>query len=119
MGDLQVHSIGDTIVTRILGVPTVDLIRRCQEQVVQLARSTARHKVLHDCLDMEAPVVQVPMSQWELDRLDESQLRLKRAILVPDAKLGYLARIAFAYQNEARVFYGDRLRALHWLSEEP
>jgi hypothetical protein len=102
-GALWVEISGDIIIARLRGEPTVELLRECQAQVVQLAREAGRARVLYDVLEMHPPHVDVPWSQRELDeKLGELQLR--RAIVVPTAKLAYLARLAFG-DGDYRVFY--------------
>ena len=45
-------------------------------------------------------------------------MRLKRAIVVPDSKLAYLARLAFG-EGDYRVFYDDIVGAVRWLTDPP
>jgi len=116
-GALWVEISGDIIIARLRGEPTVELLQECQAQVVQLAREAGRARVLYDVLEMHPPHVDVPWSQRELDeKLGELQLR--RAIVVPTAKLAYLARLAFG-DGDYRVFYNDIAAAVKWLSESP
>ena len=75
-----------------------------------------RGKVLYDTLEMEPPPVDVPWSQRELDA-GLGPVKLRRAIVVPNAKLAYLARLAFG-EGDYRVFYSDMIAAVKWLSEE-
>ena len=114
---LWVELVGELIIARVRGEPTVELLRECQDQVLFLARDAGRHRVLYDALEMLPPPVAVPWAQRELDeRLDG--LRLRRAIVVPNSKLAYLARLAFG-DGDYRVFYNDMIQALAWLSEPP
>jgi len=116
-GALWVEISGDIIIARLRGEPTVQLLQECQAQVVQLAREAGRARVLYDVLEMHPPHVDVPWSQRELDeKLGELQLR--RAIVVPTAKLAYLARLAFG-DGDYRVFYNDIAAAVKWLTETP
>lgn len=116
-GELWVEPIGDLIIARVRGEPTIELLKKCQEQVIFLAKDAGRAKVLYDVLEMTPPPVDVPWAQRELDEsLDGVQLR--RAIVVPSSKLAYLARLAFA-EGDYRVFYNDIAHALKWLTEEP
>jgi len=57
----------------------------------------------------------VPLEQR---RLDESLpgLRLRRAIVVPNTRLAYLARLAFG-EGDYRVFYNDITAAITLLSQ--
>lgn len=115
--NLWVELVGDLIVARVRGEPTVELLRECQNQVIALAREARRSKVLYDTLEMLAPPVAVAWSQRDLDE-QLGDLQLQRAIVVPNSKLAYLARLAFGEGNY-RVFYNDMLQPLLWLSEAP
>jgi hypothetical protein len=44
-------------------------------------------------------------------------IQLRRALVVPNSKLAFLARIAFG-EGDYRVFYNDRVAAVKWLSDE-
>jgi hypothetical protein len=116
-GALWVELSGDLIIARLRGEPTVELLKECQARVVHLARDAGRAKVLYDVLEMHPPHVDVPWSQRELDET-LGDLYLRRAIVVPTAKLAYLARLAFG-EGDYRVFYNDIAAALKWLTDTP
>ncbi len=116
-GSLWVELSGDLIIARVRGEPTVELLKECQQQVVSLARDAGRAKVLYDVLEMMPPPVDVPWSQRALDE-SLGELHLRRAIVVPTAKLAYLARLAFG-EGDYRVFYNDIAAAVKWLVETP
>ena len=59
--------VGDLIIARVRGEPTEALLRECQEQVLFLVKDAGRGKVLYDALEMEAPPVDIPWAQRELD----------------------------------------------------
>jgi hypothetical protein len=115
-GQAWVELVGDLVVARVRGEPTEELLRECQEQVLFLVRDAGRGKVLYDTLEMEAPPVDVPWSQRELDE-QLGPVQLRRAIVVPNSKLAYLARLAFG-EGDYRVFYNDFVAAVRWLSDE-
>lgn len=81
-----------------------------------LVRDAGRGKVLYDTLEMEPPPVDVPWSQRALDE-QLGSIRLRRAIVVPNSKLAYLARLAFG-EGDYRVFYNDMVAAIEWLSDD-
>jgi hypothetical protein len=115
---LWVEQVGDLIIARVRGTPSESLLRECQDRVVRIAQNTGGQrvqKVLYDALEMEAPAVDVPLSQRLLDE-SLSNLHLRRAIVVPNTRLAYLARLAFG-DGDYRVFYSDMTAALAWLSE--
>jgi hypothetical protein len=116
-GALWVDLSGDIIIARLRGEPTVELLQECQAQVVQLAHDAGRARVLYDVLEMHPPHVDVPWSQRALDE-KLGDLQLRRAIVVPTAKLAYLARLAFG-DGDYRVFYNDFAAAVKWLTEAP
>jgi hypothetical protein len=116
-GALWVELSGELIIARLRGEPTVELLGECQAQVVRLAREASRAKVLYDVLEMYPPHVDVPWSQRALDE-SLGDLYLRRAIVVPTAKLAYLARLAFG-EGDYRVFYNDIAAAVKWLTDTP
>lgn len=116
-GQQWVELVGDLVIARIRGEPTEQLLRETQEQVLFLVRDAQRGKVLYDTLEMTPPPVDVPWSQRSLDA-DLGPIQLKRAIVVPNSRLAYLARLAFG-EGDYRVFYNDIVAAIKWLSAEP
>ena len=117
-GQLWVEPIGDLIIARVRGQPSEALLRACQDRVLQIAKdagSKTTHRVLYDALEMESPPVDVPLAQRELDE-GLRDIRLRRAIVVPNTRLAYLARLAFG-EGDYRVFYSDIAAAVVWLSE--
>jgi hypothetical protein len=112
---LWIEPQGNLIVARIRGVPTESLLREAQQRIALLVKDTESTRVLYDALEMEAPSVEVPLSQWELDK-EIHLARLRRAIVVPNAKLAYLARLAFG-EGHHRVFYNDLTAAVRWLED--
>jgi hypothetical protein len=86
-----------------------------QEQVLFLVRDAGRGKVLYDTLEMEALPVDVPWAQRALDE-KLGVIKLERAIVVPNSKLAYLARIAFG-ERDYRLFYNNKVAAIKWLAE--
>ena len=115
-GQAWVELVGDLIIARVRGEPTAELLRETQNQVLFLVSDAGKGKVLYDTLEMEAPPVDVPWSQRELDE-QLGPVRLRRAIVVPNSRLAYLARLAFG-EGEYRVFYNDFIAAIKWLSED-
>jgi hypothetical protein len=111
---LWVEPIGDLIVARIRGEPTEALLRECHERVLLLVQDTGRGKVLYDTLEMQSPPVDVPLMQRKLDE-ELGDVHLRRAIVVPNTRLAYLARLAFG-EGDYRVFYSDITAAIKWLA---
>jgi hypothetical protein len=114
-GQYWVELVGDLVLVRVRGVPTAELLRECQEKVLFLVKDADKGKVLYDTLEMEAPPVDVPLAQQELDQ-ELGPTKLRRAIVVPNSRLAYLARLAFG-EGEYRVFYNDIVSAVKWLAD--
>jgi phosphoribosylaminoimidazole carboxylase (NCAIR synthetase) len=113
---LWVEPVGELVLARLRGMPTEALFVECQRQVLQILRDRGGGKVLYDALEMEAPPVEVALSQRTLDET-LGALKIRRAIVVPTRKLAYLARLAFG-QGNYRVFYNDISAAINWLGKE-
>ncbi len=116
-GELWVEPVGNLIIARVRGEPTIELLKECQERVLFLARDAGKAKALYDVLEMWAPPVDVPWAQRELDK-ELGDVQLRRAIVVPNTRLAFLARLAFG-EGDYRVFYNDMAQAVAWLAEEP
>lgn len=117
-GQLWIEPVGDLIIARVRGQPSETLLRECQDRVLQIVRDTGTstvHNVLYDALEMESPPVDVPLAQRQMDE-SLGSLRLRRAIVVPNTRLAYLARLAFG-EGDYRVFYNDIAAAVTWLSQ--
>jgi ribosomal protein L1 len=111
---LWVEPVGSIIMARVRGVPNEAVLRECQERVLMLVRDTGQNKVLYDALEMDATVDQAIMQQ-KMDA-ELGDLKLRRAIVVPNTRIAYLARLAFG-EGEHRVFYNDIGAALAWLQQ--
>jgi hypothetical protein len=112
---LWIETVGDIIIARLRGVPSQQLLRECQDRVLLLVQDTGRNRVLYDALEMDPPVVDVALSQQKLDE-ELGGIQLRRAIVVPNSRLAYLARLAFG-EGDYRVFYNDMTAAVAWLSK--
>lgn len=113
---LWIGTVGDLIIARLRGEPTAALLRSCQDQVVRLAKEAGRGKVLYDTLEMVPPPPQLTFVQRDLDE-ELGDVHLRRAIVVPNARLAFLARIAFG-TGDYQVFYNDITAAIQWLSTD-
>lgn len=117
---LWVEPIGGIIIARIRGRCTEEILKECQERVLLLAKDTQQAKVLYDALEMEEPTIDLAMLQDRMDseaRRQPGVIPLRRAILVPNTRTAFLARIAFGQFGEGgyRVFYNDLAQAILWL----
>jgi hypothetical protein len=112
---LWVEPVGNLIIARVRGVPTEAILQECQERVLLLVQDTGQGRVLYDALEMESPSVDVTLSQRRLDEALGPVL-LRRAIVVPNTRLAYLARLAFG-EGDYRFFYNDITAAVMWLEQ--
>ena len=119
---LWIEPVGNTVVARLRGNISESTFRELHDRVIQLLRDTGYTRVLYDGLEMETPNVELALMQEQLEKQTKqlfSDRRLRKAILVPNTRLAYLARIAFGQfgEGEYRVFYNDLGQALRWLDE--
>jgi hypothetical protein len=119
---LWVEPVGNIIVARLRGACTSELLLLCQDRVMALARDSGLTKVLYDALEMEAPTDDLVFLQQRLEeekRVALGSAGLRTAILVPNTRIAFLARIAFGAVGEDRyrVFYSAMLPAVRWLEE--
>lgn len=119
---LWIEPLGRIIVARLRGKLTERVLEETHDRVVQLLQDTGYTRILYDGLEIESPNVEHALMQEKLDK-ETSQLfdgrPLRKAVLVPNTRLAYFARIAFGQfgEGEYRVFYNDLSQALHWLEE--
>jgi hypothetical protein len=113
---LWVEPVGELIIARLRGTVTEAIMKECQERVLLLLKDTGRGKVLYDGLEMEPPSVDIVFAQHKLDE-QLGNVHLRRAIVVPNSRLAYLARLAFG-EGDYRVFYNDMTAAIVWLGAD-
>ena len=115
--DLRVEKTGDFVVATLRGLPTESMLIDCQQQIQRLLGAGALGRVLYDARAMEAPPVRVPWLQRQLDEDAPATMHLRRAIVVSNTKIGFLARLAFG-GGDYRVFYDDVQAATNWLAAD-
>ncbi len=113
---LWIEPVNGIILARLRGTLTEAILMECQERVVRLAMDTERNKVLYDALEMEAPSVDLIVMQQKQVEAELVSLNLRRALVVPNTRVAYLARLAFG-DGDHRVFYSDIEAAFRWLRE--
>ena len=104
----------DVIVAEIHGLPTEALLPACHRRLARLIRKSGHHRVLYDARHMKPPAVDVALAQRKLDEQCAGQLR--RAVVVPNTRLGHLAGLAFGH-GDYRIFYDDMRAAIAWLRQ--
>ena len=120
---LWVEPVGQIVLARLRGRCDEQVLKECQRRVFELVKDTHQFKVLYDALELEDPTVDMALLQQKMDAEASEQLAsvpLRRAILVPNTRIAYLARIAFGQFGEGayRVFYNDMAQAILWLEEQ-
>ena len=120
---LWVEPVGGIIIARIRGECTGEILKECQARVLDLARDTGCCRVLYDALEMNAPSIDLVLMQQALEKESRQTLgeaTLRKAILVPNTRIAFLARIAFGQygEGEYHVFYNDITQAILWLGRQ-
>lgn len=119
---LWIEPVGGIIIARIRGHFTEELLRECQERVLLLVEESHQARVLYDALEMEEPSIDLVVLQDRIDaeaRQQPNAVVFRRAVLVPNTRIAYLARIAFGQfgEGEYKVFYSDLAKAIQWLEK--
>lgn len=116
---LWIEAVGQIIVVRLRGECTEQVLTEMHQRVLQLIEDTGQSRILYDGLEMEAPGIDALILQQRHEHESRALLggiALRKAILVPNSRMAYLARIAFGeFEGEYRVFYNDLAQAVRWL----
>lgn len=95
---------------------TAELVRERSARILQIAEDTGCKKLLLDDLELDPmPYEAVKLQQSLNEPLDA--LNFCIAVLVPNSRLAYLARVQFHGRNH-RVLYNDMTAAIMWLSKQ-
>ena len=119
---LWVEPLGNIVVARIRGDCNEQILIECERRVLTLAEDTRQINVLYDVLEMHPPSVDLVLFQQKLESEAKEKLNavsLRKAILVPNSRIAFLARLAFGQYGEGqyRVFYNDISQAILWLEK--
>jgi hypothetical protein len=119
---LWVEPVGKIIIARIRGACSESILQELHARVLQLIEDTQQARILYDALEMDDPTSELALVQQRLDKETTDILGgrpLRKAILVPNTRSAFLARIAFGQfgEGEYRVFYNDLAEAVRWLEE--
>jgi len=112
---IWIEEVGDIIVGHLTGVPDDAMLKDCYQQILALAKSHGQRKVLIDVRDMEPPSLTMTLGIRDFAQAGGT-IPLRRAIVVPNSRMAYLARLALG-DSDYRVFYGDAEGAIKWLAE--
>lgn len=110
---LHIEVMDGLIIVRIAGEPTFDFFGDCIARLKQVVKDTGIRKVVYDLRAMDAPYLDVIL-HGARTAIETRGRPLQRAVVVPNSKLAYMARIIFGEGN-CRVFYQDIDAAIEWL----
>lgn len=110
-----VEPIGSIIMARLRGAASEAMMQDCRDRVLTLVKDTHYRKVLYDGLEMDSVTVDLALIQQKFEA-EMCGLQLRRALVVPNSRVAYLARLAFG-EGDYRVFYNDMASAIKWLEE--
>lgn len=116
MQQLWIESVGGIIVARMRGELSDAMMVETHQRVLSLATQTGQTRIIYDALELLAPSIDLVVRQQELVESELASMTLRRALVVPNTRLAYLARLAFG-DGEHRVFYNDLAAAFSWLQE--
>jgi hypothetical protein len=103
------------VVATLQGEPTEGVLEECQNKILYLISGSGIRAVLYDFRQLTlAPSANVLLHQEALDQ-ETHGLKLRRAVVVSNASIGYLARLAFS-AGDCLVFLNDYAAAVRFLS---
>ena len=111
---VSVELVGEVIIARMQGTSTLDLLDVRYERILELHRYTGCTALLID----DREVSEIPheaIRTQQLLSLSLDMLRFRIAVLVPDARMAYFARLQFGMTNH-QVFIDDMPGAMRWLA---
>lgn len=106
---------GSFVLVRFLHSPTEQVLEEAQICMLEAIRDSGSKAVLYDLTEMQPAPFSVLLYQRLLNE-HVAELQIKRAIVVPNAQIAHLARIAFG-GSEYRVFYDDLRGAEAYLGD--
>ena len=109
------EAMGSFVLVRLLQSPTEQVLEECQVCMLEAMRDSGSKAVLYDLTEMRPAPFSVLLYQRVLNE-HIGALQVKRAIVVPNAQIAHLARIAFG-GSEFRVFYDDMQGAKAYLRD--
>ncbi|TFV90172.1 STAS/SEC14 domain-containing protein [Oxalobacteraceae bacterium OM1] len=110
----HVELIEEIVVVRMRGEPTEALLADCHARLLDMVKRADRRKILYDFLEMTAPKLDLVLWQQQMVAAQHLGDSLQRAVVVPNTRLAYLARIAFG-ECKHQIFYDDVAAAMQWL----
>ena len=113
-GHFACEAVGQLIVVRLQGDPTARMLEECQAEVISLVQTSGLQAVLYDLRRIVNPGTDL-LHQQTLEQ-EIRGMGLRRAVIVSDASIGYLARLAFS-ADACSVFYNDYDSAVRCLVE--
>ena len=104
------------VVARVHGGETGRELAEGHAEMLTSVRSSGRTSILYDLRELDVQLAKALLQQEE-SGCEAGGLRLRRAIVVSDMTVGYLARLAFS-ADDSRVFFGDYEAAVRYLSKD-
>ena len=109
------EAMGSFVLVQLLQAPTEQMLEECQVCVLEAMRDSGSKAVLFDLSEMLPAPMTVLLYQRVLNE-HLAELQIKRAIVVPNAQIAHLARLAFG-GSEYQLFYDDMAAAEDYLRD--
>lgn len=116
MSTVVVSLRGNMIEAIYTGAMNMVLVKDGERQIEALIRKTPHPVVLYDTLAMDPPSMELALEMKAFDKRVQP-LILRSATVVSDAKTAFMAKVAFVFSRDHKVFYADRDGAVKWLDE--
>jgi hypothetical protein len=113
--DFRCEALGSFVFVRFARAPTERVLEECHVCVLEAMQRIGSKAVLYDLTDMQQAPESILLYQRLLNE-HVARLGIRRAIVVPNASIAHLARLAFG-GSDYRLFYDDMEGALEYLGD--
>ena len=107
---------GDVIDAVYTGRMTMELVKEGEAKIEALIPRAAHPVVLYNTLAMDPPEMALAREMKTFDARVQP-LILRSATVVRDPMTAFMAKVAFVFSRDHRVFYDDLEAAKRWLNE--
>ena len=114
-GPFACEVVDQIVVARFQGEQSEGVLGAVHAEILTLVRTSGTQAVLYDFLHLSFPSAKVLLHQEALEH-EIYGLRLRQAVVVPNASIGYLARLAFS-ADDCLVFLNDYAAAVRFLAD--
>lgn len=117
VASVSVRREGNIVHAIYAGAMTLDLVREGERRIEDAVSDLEDPLLLYDTLEMDPPPMKLAMEMKTFDQRLRSRVR-RSATVVQDSTTAFMAKVAFLFSHNHKVFYDDLQAAYAWLADE-